>query len=288
MDLTELLASIREHIPHLSKSQKAVADFIVANPERFALSSIRQLEKDLGTSKSSIVRVAQTLGYDGFHELKNLLLENLRRDVTPIKNYNMRFRNEQAHLDDANIQTDILGLLAQETVDNINATLRQVDPDQFNLAVDIIIQADHIYCMGEGVSSFLTGMTSFLLTRIGMRCVAMNSQIRNFTEQVISLGARDALLAISFKPYSQTTRNALGLARERGIRSIAISDAPTSPLALLCDAFFPVSVISSTFSNSIICPQMLLYALVTKVGYSRKAQTLSTLEAIDKLRSNNR
>ena len=163
----------------MSKAQKLVAQYIAASPEKVALSSVRQLEKELGVSKSTVVRVAQKLGYEGFYQLKTSLLGSLRRNMHPFANY-------KNLLIDSENPSDYLGMMAQETLNNINACMQQVDPVQFQMAVKLLIEADHIYTMGMGVSHFLSNMASYLLTRIGMRCFAMSPQVLNFSEQVIT------------------------------------------------------------------------------------------------------
>ncbi|MDQ7052273.1 MAG: hypothetical protein Q9P14_05075 [candidate division KSB1 bacterium] len=57
---------IRSRIANLTDSQKLIANFIVENPQKFALSSVRELEQELNVSKSTIVRLAQALGYNGW------------------------------------------------------------------------------------------------------------------------------------------------------------------------------------------------------------------------------
>ena len=264
----------------MSKAQKTVADFIVANPEKFALSSVRQLEKELGTSKSTIVRLAQKLGYEGFHELKGSLLESLRRNIHAFKNYKLLLNDPVGH-------SDFMGMIAQESFDNINACLQQVEPDQFDLAVKLISEADHIYTLGMGVSSFLSNMAAYLLTRIGLRCFAMGPHVLSFAEQMINLGPNDVVLVFCFRTYAANTLRAMQTAHEMELKSVAISDLPTSPLAPISTAFFPVPVNSLTYSHSIITPLVLLYALVAEVGNRRKERTLNLIELIEKLRRKN-
>jgi DNA-binding MurR/RpiR family transcriptional regulator len=261
----------------MSNAQKAIADYIVANPQKFALSSVRQLEIELGTSKSTIVRLAQKLGYEGFLELKTSLLDGLRRNIHPFKNYKSLLNNPEN-------QSDYLNMLAQESFDNINDCLCQVDPEQIDLAVKLLTEADHIYAMGMGVSSFLANMAAYLLTRIGMRCFAMSPQVLNYAEQVINLGPNDVVMAFCFRTYARNTMQAMQTAHDMKLKSIAVSDLPTSPLAPLCDAFFPVPVKSLTYSHSIVAPLVLLYSLVAHVAHQRKDQTLSSIEAIEQLR----
>ncbi len=261
----------------MSKAQKVVADYIAANPEKVALSSVRQLEKELGASKSTVVRVAQRLGYDGFHQLKKSLLKSLRRNIHPFANFKLL-------LTEPEVPSDYVGMIAQETLTNINTCLRQVDPEQFQLAVKLITEAEHIYAMGMGVSSFLSNMAAYLLTRIGLRCFAMSPMVLNFSEQVINLNTNDVVLAFCFRSYATNTLRGMQTAHDRNIKSVVVSDRLTSPLAPLADAFFPVPVHSLTYSHSIISPLMLLYALVAHVGFQRKDETLNSIESIEALR----
>ena len=72
--LNELEQRIKKVLPQLTKSQKKVASYVIENPLKFALSSVRMLESELNVSKTTIIRLAQALGYSGFQEIRSLLL----------------------------------------------------------------------------------------------------------------------------------------------------------------------------------------------------------------------
>ncbi|MFQ5632283.1 MAG: MurR/RpiR family transcriptional regulator, partial [bacterium] len=85
--IRELKTRIRYKIPYLTEPQKTIANYIIENIQKFALSSIRELEEELNTSKSTIVRLSQALGYGGFQELKAAIVKSMRRDLDPNNRY---------------------------------------------------------------------------------------------------------------------------------------------------------------------------------------------------------
>jgi len=76
--INDLRRRIKYKIAHLTESQKVIANYIVENPQKFVLCSVRKLENELKISKSTIVRSAQALGYNGIYELKSLLLKGMK------------------------------------------------------------------------------------------------------------------------------------------------------------------------------------------------------------------
>ncbi len=76
---------IKEKLSQLTRSQKIIADYMIEHPQKFALCSLQELENELKVSKSTIVRLAQLLGYDGFYSLKAYFLEEIKNSLEPIE-----------------------------------------------------------------------------------------------------------------------------------------------------------------------------------------------------------
>ena len=69
-ELTYYKQLILDHVSHLTKNQKKIAQFVLDHPEEIAFSSIDVIARKLKVGKATIVRLAQTLGYKSFLELK--------------------------------------------------------------------------------------------------------------------------------------------------------------------------------------------------------------------------
>ena len=276
-NIKELKKRIKYRIPHLTEYQKIIANFIVENPQKFALSSIRELEKELKTSKATIVRLAQALGYNGFFDLKSAFLKSIRHELDPIHRY-------KTFLSAPSGESDYLKLIAEETVNNIDGSLRLIDREQMDRAVQLIEHANHVYTVGLGISSYLAELAAYLFNRVSVRSNCMVHGGLSFAEQIINLTKNDLILAFSFRPYSEETIEAASYAQERSIKVISITDKATSDIVQYSDVAFQVAVESVTSSNSIVGIVVLLYSFIAQIGQELKKETLKTIESIEYVR----
>ena len=275
--LQDLKRRIRAKIRHLTDSQKAIANYIVENPRKVALSSIRDLEKELQISKSTIVRLAQALGYNGFYEMKSEFLKSIRHELDPIHRF-------KTYFDQPTQDPDFLNIIADESINNISSTLRLLDREQFKHAIQLLKGAGLVHTMGLGISTFLAEITAYMLNRVSIRAIHMTYGANTFAEQIVNFTRRDVIVAFSFRPYSEDTIEAARYAREKGLHVISFTDKATSPIVPFSDASLQVMVESMTISNSVIPVLALVYALVGTIGYERKDKTLQTIESIEYVR----
>ncbi len=276
-DLNELKKRIKDKIPYLSESQKMIANYVVENPQKFAISSIRELEKELKTSKSTIVRLAQTLGYEGFHELKSTFLMSIRHNLDPLPRY-------KTYLSENVPNTNFLHVMAKETKENVDTTLRLIEDRQYTKAVKIIEAANHVYTAGLGISTYLAEIAAYLFNRVSINSNYLGYGGLNFVEQIINLSKNDIILAFSFPPYSEETIDAVSYAKEKNIKVISITDKATSRIIQYSDIYLLVVVDSITVSNSILSALLVLYSITEQIGYDLKSKTLETIKSIEHVR----
>jgi DNA-binding MurR/RpiR family transcriptional regulator len=275
--ISNIKKRIKTEMSDLTESQKIVTNYIVENPEKFALSSVRELEKELKISKSTIVRLVQRLGYDGFNELKSEFLQKIRDNSGPIQSYKI-------FLTEPHEKLNFIQLIAEESVNNINKTLHLIDSEQYKKAIDLIKDANHVYTIGMGISSCLAEIATYLFTRVSINSNFMTFGKLTFAEQIINISKDDMIFAFSFPPYSKETIEAACYAQERGIKTISVIDKATSEIIQYSDVFLQVNVESITISNSIISVLVLLYSIVAQLGDELKDKTLKTIEAIEHVR----
>lgn len=283
-NLSDLKKRIKHKNSHLTESQKAIANYIIENPQIFALSSIRELEKESNLSKSTIVRLAQTLGYSGFHEMRSAFENEIRRNLEPIHRYK-KFLADTARSSSSS-KLDYIQLISDETVHNIHKTIQLVDPEQYRRALELLKNACHIYTMGLAMSSHLAEIASYLFNRVSIKSYFMSYSSIPFTEQIINLSKEDLIFAFSFPPYSKETIEAACYAHEKQIKIIVVTDKMTNKIVDYCDVFLQVSVESMAISNSIMSVLVLLYAMVTQISHAKKSKIMETIEAIEHVRKN--
>jgi len=277
-DLTYYKKLILDHISHLTKNQKRIAQFLLDHPEEIAFSSIDVIADKLNVGKATIVRLAQTLGYKGFLDLKTELSNKLRNDLSPIK----KFKDA---IDISPLKTDFRITVAANEIENIQNTLQILDRDAFEKAVKILLDAPKIYTMGLGISSFLSQLAAYFLNRITMKANAFTHGSISFHEQIVPLSAGDCILGISLPPYSVDTIEAAENAQSKGIKIISITDKLIAPIAQYSDIVLIAKTDNIVFINTVSAVLVIIYALAIGVGLRDRAKSLHVLSLFEKAKT---
>ena len=275
-NLNDLKKRIKNKIPHLTESQKVIADYIIESPERFVLSSIREIARDSKISKSTIVRLAQALGYNGVYEMKSAFLESIRHELDPIDRY-------KTFLSNPTDEKNFLSLIAKETISNINSTLKLIDEEQFKKVVHLLEAANHVHTMGLGISTYLAEFAYYLFSRVSIKSFTMQNGL-TFAEQIVNFERDDVIFAFSFPPYSRETIQAASYAQEKRIKVISVTNKVTSEIVQYSDISLQVAAESITGFNSIGGVMVLLYSLSAQIGKDLRIKTLETIESIQHVR----
>jgi len=81
----ELLTLLRDGGSELGKGGRRLANFLVANPGDTALLTSAEVAQRCGVHASSVVRLAQGLGFSGYRELQSLLQKDLSASIAESK-----------------------------------------------------------------------------------------------------------------------------------------------------------------------------------------------------------
>src|ERR671921_456512 len=76
-----LSAYLRARFDEFSRSQKDVAQYIVDHLDEVAFQTAEELARRASTSSSTVVRLSQALGFEGFPELQQAAIEEYRHKV---------------------------------------------------------------------------------------------------------------------------------------------------------------------------------------------------------------
>jgi len=277
-DLAPFKKLILKHISHLTRNQKKVAQYLLDHPEEIALSSIDVIAERLSVGKATIVRLAQSLGYKGFLELKTELSNKLRDDLSLTKKFKDTIEN-------SNLEVDFLPRIATNEIANIQTTLRDLDQKAFERAVDILLGCSRIYTMGLGISSFLSQLAAYFLNRITMKASAFGHGCLSFHEQMASVEPDACILCFSLPPYSVATIEAAEAARSKDIKVISITDKLVAPIVRHSDVVLTAKTHNIVFINTISAVLVLIYALAAGIGLRDRARSLQVLSLFEKAKS---
>ncbi len=224
----ELESLVRARYASLSPAHRKIADYLLADGRRAALEPIATVARSLHTSESTVVRFAQSLGYEGYPELRDQLRERFLTTATSLDRL-------AASTADSSARGSVLERVLAEDADAVLGTLAQIPIETFDAVVAAIASARRTYVVGFRGSAGLALVLGMGL-RIFMpetRVIAVN--VGDTAEELLSLRRGDVVIVISVLRYAGQTLDILGYAHDAKARTVAITDSPVSPVARLAD-----------------------------------------------------
>ena len=105
---------------------------------------------------------------------------------------------------------DVLKAVLRADINNLQATLDEVDQDNFDQAVDMILSAKHIYIIGMRTSTTLADFLGiYLKLLLDNVTVVKEIAAREVYEQMLRIGEGDLIIGISYPRYSKRTISAM-------------------------------------------------------------------------------
>ena len=271
-----VLHLIRTGMDDFSKGQKRIANYILSNYDKAAFMTACRLGQIAQVSESTVVRFASQLGYDGYPAMQKALQELIRGKLTSIQRIEASGHQING--------SDIAGSVMQRDMETIRNTIERMDRTEFDLAVEKLMGAKHIYLLGVRSSSYPAGYLNFYFHLIFENVTLVQSSAAGeIFDQMLRIGPGDVLVGISFPRYSKMAVNAVRFARDRGADVIAVTDSKMSPLYKMASASLLVSSDMISFVDSMAAPVSLLNALIMAVGQQKSAETSENFSELERV-----
>lgn len=272
----DLLLEIQTKYHTFSKGQRYIANYILEHYDKAAFMTASKLGEIAGVSESTVVRFASELGYDGYPQLQKALQEMIRNKLTSVQ----RIEVTNNRLGGG----DVLEKVFNADIEKIKKTLSEISREDFEGAVDSIVEAKKIYILGVRSASSLAGFLGFYFNLIfdNVKLVHTTSVSEMF-EQILRVQPGDVVIGISFPRYSSRTVKAMKFASDRGATVISITDSKLSPLYQFSK--FNLLAISdmASFVDSLVAPLSLINALIVAVGMKRQNDVYNTFAELERI-----
>lgn len=268
----EIIQRLNQSGKKLSKSHRRIAECIVSHYDKAAFMTASRLGEYVGVSESTVVRFAATLGYEGYPQLQKALQELIRHRLTAAQRFEMTSDMDQ---------TQVLSKVLKADMQNIRATIDELDVQVFENVVERILNANDIYVLGLRASAplaqFLTHYLKFVFKNVHL----VTSGISDVFEQLSRIDEGDLLIGISFPRYSARTIEAMQFARSRNATLVAITDGPLSPLHSTADLCLTAKSEMASFVDSLAAPLSVINALIVALGQRRRQQVTQYFDQLE-------
>lgn len=273
---SEVLRKLEKQIGSLTPAQKVVADLVLKKPADAAFMTLDQIAAAAGTSTTTVIRLAYSLGFRGFADFQRSLQELLRDRVAPTVRLDTNLKSLSP--------SRLLVECAKKQIHNIKTTTDFLSDEVLDKCVDLITAAPKIYIIGARTSFSAAYFLYQQLNNITGKCHLLDASAHSIVETLIDINADDLVIAISLPRYARSTVGLVKFIRQnQHPRVVVISDGYSVPLASFADIILPVAFGSLASHNSVTGAIFICDYLVTATSLRQPEQTKYRLEAAEKL-----
>lgn len=236
--------------PSLQRSERRVVDVIARDPAAALERTAQELAGAVGVGRASVVRAAQSLGYEGYPQLRVALARELALGAV-----------ETAPADGT-----LLGAV-RGSVERFGArlghTVSVLTEEALESGLEALDSASRVLVLANGLSAPLGLDMMLRLTSAGRPAEHLADPL---AQQIAArqLGAGAVCLVISGSGANKASLEGARAAREGGARIVAITSFARSPLAELADVVLVVPPVNETFRDELLHTSRAVLMLVTE------------------------
>lgn len=220
-----LLTALREKLDSLNAKERALAAYVLAQPQEAAQLNITDLARESGSSTSTVSRFCKSLHFRNYSAFQRQLAVELAEHAGA---------TQYQDIVAGNPLSAIVSAITANHQRSLADTTRLLDLVQLRQAIDALHQAEKIDLYGSATSSMVAGDFWSKLVRIGKAAAAYSDPHMQLTSASL-LTPRDAAIGISYSGETPETIHALGCAAERGATTISITRFGTNTLSRQAD-----------------------------------------------------
>lgn len=225
---SNILESITAQYHSLTRSGKKLADYIFAHTGEAQYFSISTLAENSGVSEASITRFCHGLGLAGYNDFKLALAKT--DHVTDMGELS---DSPQGIASEDSLNT-IFQKIHKASVLSLNETLELLNEDAINKAVDLLVQADRVFCFGNGGSMVMAMEAWARFSTATSRFVHVSDSHMQIMNTALAT-SRDVLLVFSYSGSTKDMEDTLQIASEHGVSIILVTHYPNSRAAQFAD-----------------------------------------------------
>ena len=267
---------IRGNYAELRKSEKKVADYVLANEVVCGKISLEKLAERSGVSQPTVVRFVKALGYEGFKEFRYQIIEDIanrkkaQRDAGEMYGYPIR-AEENLKLIPAKVVASSVKIMEN--------MLKSISGEDFEQTIRMLSEAQRIVICGVENSAAAARDLMIKLLYLGYDCrYDEDSYIQHIL--AASLSEQDVMIGISYSGQSKDTVDIMKAAKKTGAHTICVTNFRDSKICkwgdvILCSSQEQWMYGESIFSRS---SQMvindMIYTGLLSMDYEKRTQRL--------------
>jgi len=215
----EVTQKISECLPSMRKSERKVAEYILANPDEIIHMRIVDLATEAQVSEPTVVRFCRAVGCSGFQEFKL----NLAQQLASSPSFG------QIAVTETDTIAEYKRKVFDSTVDTLLNVRDKIDNRALEAAVTAIAASTRVEFFGFGASGAVAADAQHKFFRLQLATAAHSDHhIQNMS--AMSMEPGDVVVAISQSGRTKALLRSMGMAKDQGATVIGLAPSG-SPVA---------------------------------------------------------
>ncbi len=258
MSLQELIAPVSDK---LTPTERRISALLLEDATLLAFGTVSDIAERVGTSRPSIVRFANKLGFDGFTSLQGWVRQDFARQLS---SPSQRIRQQGGEA------APVRAALEQA----VRRTLESLDDARLEALATPIAQARAVWILsGE------TSMAGAIVLHSGLSMVRPQVHLvheQTAARQLCSARPGDTAVVYDFPRYRRHSVVTARTLAQLGVTLVAITDGPLSPLASLtktwCELHIPAAGPFDSAVPSVMTSELITARVVGMLGAKAREQ----------------
>lgn len=207
---------IHRHHRLFGESDKAISRFVLEYPQKAAAMNIQELAGASLTSKSSVVRFSQKLGFSGFSEMRAYL----------------RWKNGEVHYDTCARQ------FPERVKNDIQKTIEYFEKADLKLLYQAMNEAKKFFIIATGISQQSQAMELqrlLHLTGKSVQILPASESSNEYRRAVEMLARKDIIFLLSLSGENPGLKNLLEIPLLKGVKLVSVTNFKSNWLAQNAD-----------------------------------------------------
>ena len=279
-----LLKKIKEKSNKLNPTQKKLIKFILDNYMEVGFMSAAKIAVKVNTSQSTVLRLSNALGYEGYGLMQSDIQAMIKRKITSATfidkieasgvNMNLKGTEQFESLYIQSINQDI---------ENIRNAKRNTSVSTLVKIVDDILKARNIYILGLRTSSSLALFFGISLNMIMNNNVKILNNINcSLFDQSLAITKKDILISFAFPRYTNETVKLIKLVKKKGVKTVVFADDVLTPFSEDCDYLIPININSTGYIGSYVASLSLVNFILSLITHKKGNEAIVKLKEIEK------
>lgn len=260
---------IRALLPTLAPAERRVAERVLADPTAVSASTISELALACATSETTVIRFCRAVGFTGYPALRLTLAAEGGRGMSG------GARDLTGDIVAEDELDKVVAKIAFADARAVEETAQQLDLRELHAVIEAFVGAGRVDVYGVGASGFVALDLQQKLHRIGRVAFAWPDPHMALTSAAL-LTRGDVAVAISHSGATQDTLDALEVACRAGATTVAITNFPRSPLAVLADHVLTTAARETTFRSGATASRLAQLTVIDCVFVGLAQRTYDT------------